>query len=310
MFFASSTCPKKAILLVQFGTPSSPKNEDIHAFLSEVLQEHLFSFLPRSIIHNCISPWILPSVCSRYHDMWDEKKDVSPLLSHSIRFAQKLQLLLPEDTALSLGMLHGFPNIDDSLSRLRTLSLEKLVIFPLFPFQTPITKAIYKKCFTFFPHASFPISRIDSFHHTSFFLESLVKKLSTYDLQNYDHLLFSFHALPFSYFSYKKACFETARAIAVENYSVAFQSKIGLDWMWTGPSMKDVLRKLFFQGKRRILVIAPSFVVDCSETLGEIAIGYKKYFIKLGGTDLTLVESLNDFDPWVESAAIFLRSYL
>ncbi|HDZ40318.1 MAG TPA: ferrochelatase, partial [Bacteroidetes bacterium] len=49
-------------------------------------------------------------------------------------------------------------------------------------------------------------------------------------------------------------------------------------------------------GKRRLLVVAPSFVADCLEITVEIGICYNELFKKHGGEELVLVESLND-DP-------------
>ena len=47
---------------------------------------------------------------------------------------------------------------------------------------------------------------------------------------------------------------------------------------------------------RKVTVVAPSFAVDCLETLEELAIEYRGMFLRLGGEQFTLVPALNDDD--------------
>ena len=108
-----------------------------------------------------------------------------------------------------------------------------------------------------------------------------------------------------SSFCYSAHCFETVKAV-VNNldipddiYSVSFQSRLTKNWM--NPFTDDVLKDLARQGKRRVLVVCPSFVVDCLETLYEIEIEYKELFVQAGGEQLTLVPALNSEDDWVQT---------
>ena len=120
--------------------------------------------------------------------------------------------------------------------------------------------------------------------------------------------MFSFHALPLRYKCvdvYVQKCHEMADAIAkkanVRNYSVCFQSKMGFG-RWTEPEISDHLKELIVEEKRRVLLMAPGFIVDCLETVGD----FKKYrfdFISSGGEELRYVGALNDFQPWVTSVA-------
>ena len=50
------------------------------------------------------------------------------------------------------------------------------------------------------------------------------------------------------------------------------------------------------------MVLAPSFVTDCLETILEIGVEYAEDFEKKGG-HIQLVESLNAEDKWVEALA-------
>lgn len=63
----------------------------------------------------------------------------------------------------------------------------------------------------------------------------------------------------------------------------------------------EVIVDLARQGKRRILVVAPSFVADCLETIIEIEQDYKALFVEHGGEDLVMVPSLNDSPDWADA---------
>jgi len=82
-------------------------------------------------------------------------------------------------------------------------------------------------------------------------------------------------------------------------YSTTFQSRLSKKWI--SPFTDDVIVDLAQKGVKKILVIAPSFVTDCLETIIEIENEYQKVFIKNGGQKLNLVRSLNDSDIWVDA---------
>lgn len=64
------------------------------------------------------------------------------------------------------------------------------------------------------------------------------------------------------------------------------------------------------EGRKNILVVAPSFVADCLETNVEIGLEYKELFLKNGGQNLQMVESLNDSAPWIEAMEEILSPFL
>jgi ferrochelatase len=103
---------------------------------------------------------------------------------------------------------------------------------------------------------------------------------------------------------YKAACYDTTRLIAGKlnlkegSFTTTFQSRMSKRWI--GPFTDQVLVDLAYSGKLRVLVVAPSFVSDCLETLIEIKEDYKKLFLSAGGENLDLMESLNYEDDWVE----------
>lgn len=111
---------------------------------------------------------------------------------------------------------------------------------------------------------------------------------------------------------YRAQCFRTARALAAalklseSRYSVSFQSRLGRT-PWIQPFTDHVLPVLARQGVRKLMVLCPSFVADCLETLEEIAIRARADFQRMGGEDLYLVPSLNSHEAWVKAVNRLMR---
>ena len=61
------------------------------------------------------------------------------------------------------------------------------------------------------------------------------------------------------------------------------------------------LLRLAQKGIKKLLVICPSFVSDCLETLEEIGIRGKADFIAAGGEELQLIPCLNTHPQWIST---------
>ncbi|SVD74419.1 uncharacterized protein METZ01_LOCUS427273, partial [marine metagenome] len=123
-----------------------------------------------------------------------------------------------------------------------------------------------------------------------------------------DLLIFSYHGLPKKYVdngdTYYDACCHTSKLIASNlnlnenDYITSFHSKFGFG-EWTKPYTEDLLIELPKKGIKSVNIISPTFSVDCLETLEEIAIQFKNYFIKAGGQYFKYIPCLNDSDEHV-----------
>jgi ferrochelatase len=105
-------------------------------------------------------------------------------------------------------------------------------------------------------------------------------------------------------YCYKATVYHTTRLLAKqlnlspENYTVSFQSRLSKNWLT--PFTDEALISLAKSGKKKVLIVAPSFVADCLETIIELKFEYAELFKENGGCELTLVENLNDSETWVE----------
>jgi len=179
-----------------------------------------------------------------------------------------------------------------------------------------------------------PISFVNSFHDNELMLEIFADNARKHGVENFDHVMFSFHGLPqrqmtksdhtgkyclkvnnccenyndANKFCYSAQCHNTAKLLAQklglarEDYSVCYQSRLGKE-PWIQPYTTDTLKKLAAEGKKRLLVFSPAFVADCLETLYEITVEYHEEFKELGGEHVQLVESLNDDPRFIDALA-------
>jgi ferrochelatase len=85
-----------------------------------------------------------------------------------------------------------------------------------------------------------------------------------------------------------------------QHYSTAFQSRLGRT-PWIKPYTDEVLIQLATKGIKRLLIVCPSFVADCLETLEEMGIRANKQWLALGGEELVVVPCLNDRPLWVNA---------
>lgn len=307
----NSTKARRGVLLVNFGTPSDPSRKAVRPFLSQIFEEHLSS-LPWWLRHICISGWIVPrrisEVVHNYRAIWTEEG--SPLLVQSRKLGDCLAAALPQGTAVALGMQFGNPSIEEGLESLGSLGIDELTILPLFPqLIPPMAKTIKERVaqqvqtWTRAPVVRF----IENFGQEAWYEQVLSSLLLVANPGKYDRVVFSFHALPEKASSnYRELCFQTANVIAKtallpqEKVCVGFQSREGRRH-WTEPSTRSVLAALRKQRIDRVLVICPSFVVDCLENVHEVAEEYRLEFLQHGGTELAVVPALNVYQPWVRA---------
>lgn len=328
---------KKAVLLINLGTPKSPAKKDVRSYLTQFLNDpRVIDINPISrffLVNGIIIPFRAGKSAKLYEKIWT--KDGSPLLIHSINLQKKLQKELGDEYIVELGMRYQEPSIPAAIERLKTKNISSLTVLPLYPqYATSSTTSsieeterVLKK----WPSAP-PVKFIQNFFDDKGFISACVERAKQYKLSDYDYFLFSYHGLPerqitkasaeFSDGScklnsccdvitdknrlcYRANCYETTRQLVKHlnipegKYTSAFQSR--LDDKWLKPYSDKVIEELAKKGIKKVLVFSPAFVADCLETIYEIGTEYNEIFKEHGGESVTLVKSLNDEDVWVRA---------
>jgi ferrochelatase len=339
--------PKRAVLLVNLGSPDSTAVPDVRRYLREFLgDERVIDVKPRwlawFLVNVIITPFRAPKSAHAYEQVWT--KDGSPLVNTSKSVRDKLAAKLGANTPVYLAMRYGNPSIASVMEKIAADGIEEILLFPQYPhyamssWETVVVK-VYDEARRLAPKLK--IGSIQPFFQDPDYIEALHAVTAPYLAQPHDFLLFSYHGVPESHMRkadtshahcltvpdccttcspvhatcYRAQIFATTRAlvaragIAADKHSVSFQSRLAGE-PWLQPYTDKVLEELPKQGKKRLLVICPAFVADCLETIEEIAGEGKETFLKAGGESFTQIPCLNDQPPYIEFLAKKVQQWL
>ena len=111
---------KTGVLLVNLGTPDSPKTGDVRSYLFQFLNDKRVIDLPwliRKILVNLIIvPFRAPSSAKIYKEVWTEKG--SPIIYHTHDLCEKLKNILGSDYHVEFAMRYKKPSLKKKLQRL------------------------------------------------------------------------------------------------------------------------------------------------------------------------------------------------
>ncbi len=332
---------KTAVLLMNVGSPDEPTVPAVRTYLTQFLNDKRVIDLPwllrKFLVNAIIIPFRVKKSTGLYQQLWTEKG--SPLIYFSEELKEKLQVQLGDSFEVFLGMRYGNPGYKAALSKIKRKGFEKIVLVPLYPqhaMSTTETSIIAAEKEIKKLGIQAEVLKVEQFYNHPKFIDAFVEQAKKYNLSEFNHIVFSYHGLPnrqvekchpgikvdncnchncFSEhgkFCYRATCYETSRLIAEKlnlnssDYSVGFQSRLSNNWL--APFTDAVLSKKLREGKRNILVLAPSFVTDCLETILEIGVEYREEFQKNGGEKLQLVQGLNTEDNWVKTLSEIIET--
>lgn len=321
-------------MLINVGTPDAPDVRAVRRYLREFLSDPRVLTIVgplRWFLVNCIIvPFRAPKSARLYQKLWSDKG--SPLLYHGKKLRDKLAEKIDADVYMT--MRYGNPSLSELLIELDQKQYEQITFVPLYPQYTLSTtgSALALVAEHYKNRAVTPsIKTVLNFYSDQGFIKAFAERVREFDIDSYDHILFSYHSLPLSHLRdthegkscetfgctqqvteanrncYQAVAYETTRlltselGLSDERYSTTFQSRFAKKWL--GPFTEDRLKELIREGNRKVLVVALSFVADCLETTIEIGEEYGELFLSLGGERFDLVESLNASDVWVKYLA-------
>ena len=326
---------KPALLLINLGTPDSPSYIDVFKYLREFLMDGRVIDIPillRFILVTLIICPIRSFTSSKlYKQLWKISDGVSPLLKNTTELTKKLNQR-QNKYDVHFAMRYQKPGIQQALDSIKKTNPSELVVLPLFPHYASATSGsifeeISKKLSKDWVIPSFKF--ISQYYDHSSFIDAWVDVAKSFNVSDYDKVIFSYHGLPNSqvdkvyqdkqcdgkncehevnmenHFCYKATVYETSRLIAeklslsIDKYEVTFQSRLTNNWL--EPFTDKVLMSFPEKGIKKVLVFSPAFTADCLETVIEIGYEYKELFIKAGGQTLDYVPSLNYSDAWVQA---------
>lgn len=301
------------ILVTNLGTPDAPTPAALRKYLAEFLSDPRVIETPRLlwwfILHGVILRFRPRRSARAYREIWTEEG--SPLLAISEKQCRAIRAALEENgntiVHIELGMRYGNPSIRSALEKLRRLNVQKLLVFPLYPqYSAATTAATFDavadvlKTWRYIPE----LRMIRSYHDDPGYIDAVAASIRAHWAQSGkpDKLLFSFHGLPRDYVlagdPYSDECHNTARTVARqlrlddEHWKVSFQSRFG-PREWLQPYTDKLLQEWGKGGVEYVQVICPGFAADCLETLEEIEIQNRDFFLSAGGKRFSYIPALN-----------------
>ena len=324
---------KKAVLLVNLGSPDAPSVAAVRRYLREFLMDGRVldvNWLARfCIVHFAILPWRPKHSAEAYRKIWTAAGSPLVVTSRQVQAELRRRAAVP----IELAMRYQHPSIPEAVGALAAQGAEEVLLIPLFPhyamssFESAVER-VKEVAARLAPRMRLEVQ--PPFFDEPDYIAALAGSAAEYLKPGFDHLLFSFHGLPERHLRksdptgghclavenccetaspahatcYRAQCFKTVAAfvrkagVPAGKYSVAFQSRLGRD-PWLRPYTDHVLAELPQRGIQRLVVMCPAFVSDCLETLEEMGLRGRETFLGAGGKEFTLIPCLNENPLWL-----------
>ncbi len=302
------------VLLVNLGTPAAPTAKAVRRYLKQFLWDPRVIEMSRPrwwlILHLLVLTFRPRKSAAAYKSVWTDAG--SPLLLLSQRLSQRVGELLSERVGtplhVALAMTYGEPSVPAVLAELQRKGCRRLLILPLFSHYSSTSTgaafdAVMKELMTW--RRVPELRTVQEYHDEPAHIAALATSVRRLwqSAGEPEKLLFSFHGVPQRYFEagdpYHCLCHKTARLVAEElglgadRWTVSFQSLFGRE-EWIKPYTSATLKALAGSGVSRVDVICPGFSIDCLETLEEIEVENRGYFMAAGGQEFRYIPCLND----------------
>ncbi len=324
----TETCT--GVLVTNLGTPEAPTPEALRRYLGEFLADPRVVEVPRFIwwfvLHGVILRLRPKRSAAAYRKVWTDEG--SPLMVFAKRQSAAIQAYLDAHTSeklhVELAMRYGQPSIRSGLEKLQQANAKKIIILPLYPQYSASTTAStldavsdVLNSWRLIPEIHF----ISHYHDAPDYIDALAESITAHwqQQQRAELLLFSFHGIPQAYFEagdpYYCECHKTARLVAEklnlneDEWELTFQSRFGPK-EWLKPYTDKTLMSLPAKGIKSVEVVCPGFSADCLETLEEINMQNRAFFLEAGGESFSYIPALNDRPAHIKTLANLILKHV
>lgn len=331
---------KRAVLLVNLGSPDSTSVPDVRRYLREFLGDERVLDRPAAPLRWALLEGIIlrsrPAKSAHaYAKIWT--KEGSPLVVISQQVRDKLAATLGADTPVYLAMRYGNPSIASVIAQIAADGIQELLLFPQYPhyamasWETVVVR-VFEEIARQAP--ALKVTTVQPFYEDRDYIDALHAVVAPHLAQPFDHVLFSYHGLPERHMRkadsshahcltvpdccntcspahatcYRAQVVKTTQALvrranlSAEKHSLSFQSRLAGE-PWLQPYTDHEFERLPQTGKKKLLVLCPAFVADCLETLEEIAIQGRESFLASGGESFTYIPCLNSDQAYIDFLA-------
>jgi protoporphyrin/coproporphyrin ferrochelatase len=318
--FTHAQDDKIGVLITNLGTPEAPTAKALRTYLRQFLSDPRVVEIPRIIwliiLHGIILRIRPKRSAKAYASVWTDRG--SPLLSHTQDQANALSTRLEKKwgnkVITQFAMRYGNPSIHSVMNSMLEAGARRLVVVPLYPQYSGSTTGS-----TFDAVSLDLMSRrwvpelrfINSYHDHPLYIKAMAEKIKQFWFDNgqADKLVLSFHGVPKRYLEqgdpYYCHCQATSRllteALDIEASQVitTFQSRFGKA-EWLKPYTDHTLKALPSEGVTSVQVFCPGFSSDCLETIEEIEVENRDYFLAAGGQNYQYIPALNSDENHID----------
>lgn len=318
------------VLIVNLGTPDAPTPSALRRYLREFLSDPRVVEAPRLLWWFILNAIVLRTRPKRsaaaYQTVWTERG--SPLLWHTEDqregIQQALQQQYGDDVVVAYAMRYGNPALSQGVQELMDAGARKLLVLPLYPqYSASTTGSVFDALAADFTRRRWlpELRFITHYHDHAAYIDVLAARIQAF-WQTHGRpqkLVLSYHGVPLSYLHegdpYFCECHKTSRLIAErlglsqDEYVTTFQSRFGRE-EWLQPYTDEVLKNMPAQGIKNVHVICPGFSVDCLETIEEIGVENRDYFMAAGGEQYAYIPALNAEADHIEALTRIINEHL
>jgi ferrochelatase len=311
--FTHEQTDKIGVLITNLGTPQAPTKKALKPYLKQFLSDPRVVEIPRLLwwfILNVIILNIRPKRSAHaYSTVWSEQG--SPLMVHTkeqaIAIRKRCEKRWGTDVIVEYAMRYGEPSIESTITSMQAKGVRKLLVLPLYPqYCASTTGSTFDAIADLFKSTRWlPDFRfISHYHDNPDYIQAVADKIRTHWQTNdrAQKLIFTYHGIPKRYLlngdPYHCECHKTSRLLAQnlglsdDDYMTTFQSRFGRE-EWLKPYTDHTLMSLPETGVKSVQLVCPGFSSDCLETIEEIGVENRDYFIQAGGERYEYIEALN-----------------
>lgn len=318
------------LLITNLGTPDAPTTPALRRYLAEFLSDPRVVEVPRLlwmlILHGIILRIRPRRSAHAYQSVWTEAG--SPLMLHTLAQRDALRAALKpqwgDDLLVECAMRYGNPSIASVLESMQQQGVRQLLVLPLYPqYSAATTASTFDALAADFTRRRWlpDLRFISHYHDFPAYIEALAGTVETHWAKHGqpDKLVLSYHGIPQRYLDngdpYHCECHKTSRLVAErlglskDQYVTTFQSRFGRE-EWLKPYTDETLKALPAQGVKHVQVICPGFSADCLETIEEIEVENRGYFIAAGGQQFHYIPALNAQPPHIHALQALIEKEL
>lgn len=319
---------RRAVLLVNLGTPDEPTAPAVRRYLKEFLWDD--RVIKRNplwwlVLNGIVLTFRPKRVAKLYQTVWQGDSPIRSIgYEQASALQEKLHSMGMKDIDVHLAMTYGKPSLRERLQGLLAQGYEHCLLIPLYPqYSATTTGAIYDQVAAYLQNnRNFcEVSVVKDYYRQPAYIHALAESIRAHWQQHgkAQKLLLSFHGIPKMYVEkgdpYQQQVIETADLLAKElqlqsdEYQVCFQSRFG-PTEWLQPYTDKTLEAWGAAGIESVDAICPAFAADCLETLEEIAEQNKEFFLHAGGKRYHYIPALNASPAHIDMLATIVTQYL